>query len=101
MNGYRIEIEEIEYHLRSTTYVQHAVIIPAIEDGKCKYLTAFVVPNEHMFEKEYQLTSAIKKELAGLLPSYMIPRKFHFVNALPMTANGKVDRKGLLEEINT
>ncbi|MCU4864269.1 D-alanine--poly(phosphoribitol) ligase subunit DltA, partial [Bacillus cereus] len=51
------------------------------------------------FEKEFKLTSAIKKELNERLPNYMIPRKFMYQSSIPMTPNGKVDRKKLLSEV--
>ncbi|MFC4619176.1 D-alanine--poly(phosphoribitol) ligase subunit DltA [Camelliibacillus cellulosilyticus] len=99
MHGYRMELEEIEHHLRSSRYVRAAVVVPIKRGDQYDHLQAIVVPNEHDFEKEYQLTSAIKKELGTVLPTYMIPRKFDYRLTLPMTANGKVDRKKLLEEV--
>jgi len=62
-------------------------------------LIAAVVPAEHNFEKEYQLTAAIRKDLALHLPAYMIPRKFTYHTAIPMTMNGKADRKKMQEEV--
>jgi D-alanine--poly(phosphoribitol) ligase subunit 1 len=101
LNGYRMEIEEIEHHLREVSYVQHAVVIPVMKDGRYQSLMAYVVPGEHSFEKEYQLSSTIKKEISRTLPSYMIPKKWVFVSTIPMTKNGKVDRKALMEGIYT
>ena len=54
---------------------------------------------KHPFEKEYQLTGAIKKELGLVLPAYMIPRKFSYHKELPITPNGKVDRKEIREKV--
>ncbi|MBM7644850.1 D-alanine--poly(phosphoribitol) ligase subunit 1 [Scopulibacillus daqui] len=99
LHGYRMEIEEIEHHLRSSSYVNAGVVLPIKRNDAYDYLLAIVVPNEHSFEKEFQLTSAIKKELAAELPAYMIPRKFVYQSSIPMTANGKVDRKALLKEV--
>lgn len=99
LHGYRMELEEIEHHLRTSTYVQAAVVLPIKKDDKYDYLLAVIVPTEHSFEKEFQLTSAIKKEIGALLPSYMIPRKFMYQSSIPMTANGKADRKKLLSEV--
>ncbi|MEL3933646.1 hypothetical protein RO468_20345, partial [Aeromonas enteropelogenes] len=58
-----------------------------------------VVPKKHNFEKEYQLTAHLKKELQQLLPAYMIPKKFVYVSSLPMTNNGKADRKKIANEV--
>ncbi|WP_379968948.1 D-alanine--poly(phosphoribitol) ligase subunit DltA [Ectobacillus sp. sgz5001026] len=99
LHGYRMELEEIEHQLRTSSYVEAAVIIPVKKGETYDHLLAVVIPKKHMFEKEYQLTSAIKKEIASFLPNYMIPRKFMYRESIPMTANGKVDRKKLLSEV--
>jgi D-alanine--poly(phosphoribitol) ligase subunit 1 len=41
----------------------------------------------------------IKKELAEKLPAYMIPKRFTFYQELPMTPNGKIDRKQIREKV--
>ena len=99
VNGYRMELEEIEAQLSSLPLVQNVMIVPNYKDGKCEFLTAVIVPAPHKFEKEFQLTSQLKKELRALLPQYMVPRKFVYRPALPMTNNGKVDRKRVLHEV--
>jgi D-alanine--poly(phosphoribitol) ligase subunit 1 len=97
LHGYRMELEEIEYHISKCKYVKTVVVIPIYQNDKIEYLSASIVPELHDFEKDYQLTGAIKKELAGVLPSYMIPRKFSYHKELPMTSNGKIDRKKIKE----
>lgn len=99
LHGYRIELEEIEFHLNQCNYINASVVIPYAPNGEIEYLIASVVPASHNFEKEYQLTAAIRKELSQNLPSYMIPRKFAYYTTLPMTINGKVDRKRMMEEV--
>lgn len=99
LHGYRMELEEIEFHVRQSQYVRSAVVIPYQPNGTVEYLIAAIVPEEHEFEKEFQLTSAIKKELAASLPAYMIPRKFIYQDHIQMTANGKIDRKRIGEEV--
>lgn len=99
LHGYRMELEEIEHHIAESKYVKSAVVIPVYQNDKIEYLTAAIIPVKHEFEKEYQLTSAIKKELGEKLPNYMIPRKFIYQEELPMTANGKVDRKLIKEKV--
>ncbi|QQZ08639.1 D-alanine--poly(phosphoribitol) ligase subunit DltA [Heyndrickxia vini] len=101
VHGYRMELEEIECNLVKSQYIKSCVVSPIYREDKIDYLSAYVVPSEHSFVKEYQLTSAIKKELAQLLPTYMIPRKFIYCDQLPMTANGKIDRKKLSSEVMT
>jgi D-alanine--poly(phosphoribitol) ligase subunit 1 len=99
LHGYRMELEEIEHHISESKYVKSAVIVPIYQNDKIEYLTAAIVPAKHEFEKEYQLTSAIKKELGEKLPAYMIPRKFIYQEELPMTPNGKIDRKHIKEKV--
>lgn len=99
LHGYRMELEEIEHHIAKSKYVKAAVVIPVYQNDKIEYLAAAIVPGKHDFEKEYQLTSAIKNELGGMLPAYMIPRKFTYHDDLPMTPNGKVDRKKIREKV--
>ncbi|NHM32729.1 D-alanine--poly(phosphoribitol) ligase subunit DltA [Neobacillus terrae] len=99
LHGYRMELEEIEHQIAKSQYVKAAVVIPVTQNEKIEYLMAAIVPAEHSFEKEFQLTATIKKELSEVLPAYMIPRKFTYRDALPMTANGKVDRKLIREKV--
>ncbi|MDQ6597333.1 D-alanine--poly(phosphoribitol) ligase subunit DltA [Bacillus salipaludis] len=99
LHGYRMELEEIEYHIAKSKYVKSAVVVPVYQNDKIDYLSVLIIPAEHNFEKEYQLTGAIKKELAEELPAYMIPRKFSYHAELPITPNGKVDRKQIREKV--
>ncbi len=99
LHGYRMEIEEIEHHIAESQYVKSVVVVPIYHNEKIEYLSATIVPSKHGFEKEYQLTGAIKKELGEKLPSYMIPRKFTYREELPMTPNGKIDRKLIKEKV--
>ena len=86
-SGYRIELGDVETNLRKLATVRDAVVIPVIKNGTAHSLTAFV-----MLEARNE-TSDFK--LAHHLPVYMLPRKFVFLDAFPMTANGKVDRAAL------
>ncbi|MFJ7727659.1 D-alanine--poly(phosphoribitol) ligase subunit DltA [Neobacillus sp. NPDC097160] len=99
LHGYRMELEEIEYHIANCKYVKSAAVIPVYQHDKIDYLLAAIIPSSHDFEKEYQLTSAIKKELSEVIPAYMIPRKFSYYEEFPMTPNGKMDRKKFREMV--
>ena len=98
LHGYRIELEDIENNLMKLKGVKNAVVIPVKKDGIIESLTAFVIPG---FKVESSLKSmvALKKELAEFLPLYMIPKKIIFKDEIPMTNNGKVNRKKLMEEL--
>lgn len=98
LHGYRIEIEDIENNFMKLDLIKNAVVVPIFKDGNVESLTAFVVPN-FIVENKLRAQSLIRKKLLEFLPSYMIPKKFIFVDTIPMTTNGKINRKKLLEEI--
>lgn len=100
LHGYRIELEDIDHHLASVSYVKQAAVVAKYHNHKVQQLVAFVVAHPHEFEKEFKLTKAIKAELSLSVMDYMIPQKFIYVEQLPLTANGKIDRKGLTNEVN-
>lgn len=99
LNGYRIELEEIESKILSLDYVRNAVVIPYYKEGKVSYLAAFVVLKQAIAETDFKEALAIKQTLKISLPQYMIPKKFIFKPAIPMTNNGKADRKKLAGEL--
>lgn len=87
LHGYRIEIEDIENNIVKIAGVRQAVVVPNIRKGAVKSLTAYVVCENPDLD--------IKEALAEHLPEYMIPKKIVFMEHLPMTNNGKADRKQL------
>lgn len=101
LHGYRMELEDIDHHLMQVSYVDKATVVPKYHQHKVQQLVAFVVAKPNEFEKEFALTKAIKAELAQSVMDYMIPQKFIYVEELPRTANGKIDRKGLMNEVNS
>lgn len=97
LNGYRIEIEDIESNLVALDFVKNAVVIPVYKNEKISHLTALVVTdNQNMSDIELMLS--VKSELKNLLPEYMVPRIIKRIDLIPMTTNGKADRKKLMEE---
>jgi D-alanine--poly(phosphoribitol) ligase subunit 1 len=98
LHGYRVELEEIEHHLRELPGVKGAAVIPMMKGDKCDYLTAVIVPVDDSIE-EVEFTAMIKKQLSHNVPSYMVPRRFIYTKQLPITANGKMDRKALQSEV--
>lgn len=95
MNGYRMELEEIERHLTEIADVHQAVVTPVEKNGKVSYLIASIVT-----DKTEDAVLEIKEKLREVIPEYMIPRKIIRVNELPMTANGKVDRTKIKEALS-
>lgn len=94
LNGYRIEIEDIENNMLKLPQISHAVVIPNVKEGKVKSLTAFVT-GELEGKKPQEFGREIKKELKDILPIYMIPKKVKYIEEIPMNNNGKADRKYL------
>jgi amino acid adenylation domain-containing protein len=90
LRGYRIEPGEIEAALMQIDGVAQAVAAPRRIAGDLR-LTAYVAPREGATPSSADLAAA----LAGRLPAYMIPSAFVFLDALPLTANGKIDRQAL------
>ena len=101
LHGFRIELEDIDHHLEKVSYVKQATVVPKYQEHKVQQLVAYIVANENDFEKAYQLTKAVKEELAEGVMDYMIPQKFVYVDQLPLTPNGKIDRKRLINEVNS
>jgi D-alanine--poly(phosphoribitol) ligase subunit 1 len=99
LSGYRIELGDVEANLRALATVRDAVVIPVIKDGTVQSLAAFVVLAERDDASHFNLSHRLRNQLSERLPSYMLPRKFVFLDAFPMTANGKVDRARLAKSL--
>jgi len=95
LSGYRIELGDVEINLRALASVRDAIVIPLIKDGAAQSLAAFVVLAARHEASDFSLAHNLRRELGERLPMYMLPRKFIFLDAFPMTANGKVDRAAL------
>ncbi|MGB7922077.1 MAG: condensation domain-containing protein, partial [Pyrinomonadaceae bacterium] len=91
VGGHRIEIGEVEAALGEHEGVREAVVAALGERQGVKRLVAFVVPHA-----ERQLASAeLRVFLKSKLPEYMIPSSFVYLDGLPLTDNGKIDRRAL------
>jgi len=98
LNGFRIELEDIENNLRKVEFIENAVVLPVRKEDKVQYLTAVVVLNREIGQKDFGMALKIKHELKNFLPEYMVPRKIVFKDSIPMTVNGKINRAKLLED---
>ncbi|MDF2522367.1 MAG: amino acid adenylation domain protein [Clostridiales bacterium] len=92
IRGYRVELGEIEAALLKYPTVTQAVVIVATV-GDSKTLVGFVEANT--VDTEVNITK-MTDFLAERLPNYMVPAQFHIIESLPLTSNGKIDRKALL-----
>jgi amino acid adenylation domain-containing protein len=91
LRGFRIETGEIEAALENQAGVGQAVVVVREFKPEDKRLVAYVVAKP---ETELE-TASLRAALAATLPEYMVPSSFVFVHALPLTANGKIDRNAL------
>lgn len=98
LNGYRIELEDIENNMRKIDIVSNTAVAPIYRDEKVAYIQAFVVLAERNEGSLLKTKLQIKEELKKRVPSYMIPKKITILDKLPMNSNGKADRKKLVEE---
>lgn len=91
VRGYRIELAEIEIVLGRHTGVQQAVVVAREDQPGDKRLVAYVVAAEQPAPTSTELSQFLLERL----PDYMTPSVFVPLDALPLTANGKLDRRGL------
>lgn len=95
VNGYRIELGDLEENLRALPAVADAVALPIFRNGVAESITAFVIPIERGNQSDFDLSVLLKRELSERIPSYMLPGRIVFYDVFPLTANGKTDRKKL------
>jgi amino acid adenylation domain-containing protein len=104
IRGIRIEPEEIEAVLRLYPGVSDAVVVAKEDPSGEKYLAAYVVFEESRkapFENQFMMIDELKRHAGARLPQHLIPTIIVFLDRLPLTANGKVDRRALPEpELN-
>lgn len=94
IHGYRIEPAEIEAVLARHPLVAAAAVIPFEEPGGDRALAAFVAWRGDSRDETERLAE-LRRFLQTALPIFMIPGRFIFLDALPITPNGKLDRKAL------
>ncbi|MDZ8084004.1 MAG: amino acid adenylation domain-containing protein [Nostoc sp. DedQUE12b] len=91
IRGFRIELGEIEALLAQHPAVWESVVVIREDEIDDKRLIAYVVP-----KTEQSPTAAeLRQFLANQLPSYMVPNTFMMLESLPLTSNGKIDRRAL------
>lgn len=90
IRGFRVELGEIESKLLTHPFVTKCVVLPSAQNDKDSFLVAYIVANAHIS------SSDLKEYMSKLVPAYMVPNYFVMLDTLPLTSNGKVDRKKLL-----
>jgi amino acid adenylation domain-containing protein/thioester reductase-like protein len=96
IRGVRVELGEVEAVLAQHLGVMQVAVIPRVDLSDHRTLAAFIVSNQGCSENESrQLLLDIRDYLRRKLPNCMIPTAFMFVEQLPLTPSGKVDRRAL------
>lgn len=93
VRGFRIEPGEIEAKLRSHPGVREAAVLARLNCGGEKRLVAYYTPFDG--PKGELAPEALRHHLLAILPEYMVPVAYVSMSELPLTANGKVDRRAL------
>ncbi|WP_226663475.1 non-ribosomal peptide synthetase [Microbulbifer aggregans] len=91
VRGIRIDLREINFHLRSHESVKESVIIAKDDGGGSKELHAFVI----LVDEAISGVDVIRKFLVSALPDYMIPSSITALEKFPYTENFKIDKKSL------
>lgn len=99
LNGFRIELEDIENNLRRVDIVNNCAVFPIYKEDKISHIMGVVTLNKDNGLSNLKNSILIKDELKRYIPSYMIPRNIKIINQFPINTNGKIDRKRLMEEM--
>jgi acyl-coenzyme A synthetase/AMP-(fatty) acid ligase len=91
LRGFRIELGEIEANIAQHPAVRNVVVVAREEVPGDKRLVAYVV----VADSSAGLTERLRGHIRAALPEYMVPAQFVMLDALPLSANGKVDHRAL------
>jgi amino acid adenylation domain-containing protein len=91
VRGYRVEPGEIEEAMREQAGVKQAAVIVRAEEGAGQMLVGYAVMEEGTEVNEREM----KRQIGERVPEYMVPVRIVRLERMPLTANGKLDRKAL------
>ncbi len=93
INGFRVELGEIESRFATISVGKFSVVIPYLNEQGNTELAIVVEGQEYDYKAD-------KARLAEELPAYEIPAKWLFTSSIPLNANGKIDRKAIKKQFN-
>ncbi|MHA7059730.1 non-ribosomal peptide synthetase [Aquimarina sp. M1] len=91
VRGYRIELGEIEFNLKKKKSIQEAIVLVNKNDKNNKELVAYFTASKE------QNIADLHRFLSKYLPDYMLPSHYVQLDKIPLTVNGKIDKKSLLD----
>ncbi|HEU4558917.1 MAG TPA: amino acid adenylation domain-containing protein, partial [Longimicrobium sp.] len=94
VRGFRVELGEVESALASHPAIKETAVIARETDAGDRRLVGYWVPVEGSVEPD---AASLRLHLKALLPEYMVPSAYVRLERLPLTANGKLDRRALPE----
>ncbi len=92
VRGFRVELQEVEHHLRFVCESDLAIAL-AIDEGSTTREIISVVADSPFSSEE------IMKRCAKIMPAYMVPSRVEVISKFPINSNGKIDRKAVLQKI--
>jgi amino acid adenylation domain-containing protein len=93
IQGYRIDLLEIDYTIKKLTNIDQVITLPIKNsNGEINKLTTFICSHGKQVD-----TGVILDYCRQVLPAYMMPGEIRLVKNMPLNANGKIDKKTLLE----
>jgi amino acid adenylation domain-containing protein len=95
IRGFRIELNEIEAVLAQHQDVREVLVIAREDWLGSKQLLAYVVPEDNLGGNKSLINVSLRDFLRAKLPDYMVPASIVILDAMPLNANGKIDRKKL------
>jgi acyl-coenzyme A synthetase/AMP-(fatty) acid ligase/acyl carrier protein len=90
ISGFRIELGEIESVLEQSEWIKEAVVVAKEDREKNLRLVGYIVPNNGIFNRDQ-----ISHYLHAKLPAHMVPSIWVELESLPLSLNGKINRKAL------
>jgi len=95
VRGFRIELGEIEAVLSQYPAVREAIALVREDNPGDQRLVAYIVANSALKTQDSELINDLRSYLKQKLPQYMMPSAFVLLEAMPLTPNGKIDRRSL------
>jgi amino acid adenylation domain-containing protein len=95
IRGYRVEVAEVEACFMSTGLVREAAVTAWLDSSGEQNLVAWLVPAS---PDAPPTINELRARVTATLPDYMTPARFVFMDSLPVTQSGKLDRRALIEQ---